>query len=101
MRVILLSAVWLISTFVYSGDIPAAAVKASLAAKSLLLDIAVIDENKLIAVGERGHILTSYDGTSWEQMNVPLQTTLTQVSRSLIGTRNTWFQSTSTPTTPI
>ncbi|GGO78915.1 hypothetical protein GCM10011348_11920 [Marinobacterium nitratireducens] len=48
-----------------------------LAAHSLLLDIERVD-GKLIAVGERGHIVTSTDeGGSWQQAPVPVRVTLT------------------------
>jgi photosystem II stability/assembly factor-like uncharacterized protein len=52
---------------------------APLASKSLLLDITEINQEKLVAVGERGHILYSTDGVNWQQAQVPLQTTLTAV----------------------
>lgn len=52
---------------------------APLASQSLLLDIFEIEQTKLIAVGERGHILLSGDGEHWEQAKVPTQTTLTAV----------------------
>ena len=46
---------------------------------SLLLDIAVL-ENEIVVVGERGHILKSRDdGNSWRQMNAPTRETLTNV----------------------
>lgn len=51
---------------------------APLASKSLLLDIDK-DASKLVAVGERGHILISSDGEHWEQKNVPTQSLLTSV----------------------
>ncbi|MDX2370322.1 MAG: hypothetical protein QNK36_18255, partial [Colwellia sp.] len=54
-------------------------VKAPLASQSLLLDITSIGQNKLVAVGERGHIIISTDGVNWQQANVPVQTTLTNV----------------------
>lgn len=54
-------------------------VKAPLASKSLLLDITNIAQEKLIAVGEHGHILYSNDGEIWQQADVPTQTTLTSV----------------------
>ena len=57
-----------------------AAMKSHLASKSLLLDIEKISEDKLVAVGEYGHILLSNDGEEWEQANVPVQSTLTAVS---------------------
>ncbi len=54
-------------------------VEARLASKSLLLDIAKVGLNKLVAVGEHGHILLSSDAVNWQQAEVPLQTTLTSV----------------------
>ena len=54
-------------------------VKAPLASKSLLLDITNIAQEKLIVVGEHGHILLSVDGQEWQQADVPVQTTLTSV----------------------
>lgn len=54
-------------------------VLAPLAAKSLLLDAAVAGE-RVVAVGERGHVLLSDDsGASWRQVVVPTRTTLTAV----------------------
>ncbi|MGV2873519.1 WD40/YVTN/BNR-like repeat-containing protein [Colwellia sp. E150_009] len=54
-------------------------VKARLASKSLLLDITKVGQDKLVAVGERGHIILSSDAVNWQQADVPLQTTLTSV----------------------
>ena len=55
------------------------ALKARLAARSLLLDIAAADGH-LVAVGERGHILFSDDrGATWTQADVPTTVTLTGV----------------------
>ncbi len=54
-------------------------VKARLASKSLLLDITSVEQNKLVAVGEHGHIILSSDAINWQQASVPLQTTLTSV----------------------
>lgn len=51
----------------------------ALAERSLLLDGQVIGD-RLIVVGERGHILTSEDnGRSWQQQAVPTRATLTSV----------------------
>lgn len=50
-----------------------------MASKSLLLDITAISSNKLAAVGQYGHILTSSDAVNWQQANVPVQATLTGV----------------------
>lgn len=60
-----------------TGNIPS--VKAPLASQSLLLDITKVGQNKLIAVGEHGHIILSTDAVNWQQADVPLQTTLTSV----------------------
>lgn len=52
---------------------------APLATESLLLDI-INTEQKLVVVGERGHILVSTDGgQNWVQKTVPTKTTLTGV----------------------
>jgi photosystem II stability/assembly factor-like uncharacterized protein len=55
------------------------ATKAVLAVKSLLLGIAPIGEEKLVAVGQHGHILLSENGDTWQQAEVPSRTTLTNV----------------------
>ncbi len=60
-----------------TGLIPS--VKSNLASKSLLLAITKVSKEKLIVVGPRGHILTSNDGINWQQENVPVQVTLTNV----------------------
>ena len=55
------------------------AVSARLAPASLLLDVACRGD-RLLAVGERGHILVSSDGgTSWTQAKVPTRALLTGV----------------------
>jgi photosystem II stability/assembly factor-like uncharacterized protein len=54
-------------------------VEARLASKSLLLDITKVGLEKLVAVGEHGHILLSSDAINWKQAQVPVQTTLTSV----------------------
>jgi len=54
-------------------------IKASLASKSLLLDVTNIGQSRLIAVGEHGHIILSSDAINWQQSDVPVQTTLTSV----------------------
>lgn len=59
---------------------PQPSFQAPLADKSLLLDISQISQSQgLIAVGERGHILISEDGQSWQQQAVPVTATLTAV----------------------
>ncbi|TWX64551.1 hypothetical protein ESZ36_19825 [Colwellia demingiae] len=59
--------------------IPTPAIESPLASKSLLLDISLIGQEKLITVGQHGHILLSNDGEKWQQANVPVQVTLTNV----------------------
>lgn len=55
------------------------AVIAPLAERSLLLDLEQVG-NKLIAVGERGHILISEDsGLNWSQVQAPTRSTLTGI----------------------
>jgi photosystem II stability/assembly factor-like uncharacterized protein len=55
-------------------------VMAPLASTSLMLDAVSLDD-RLVAVGERGHILISKDsGASWQQIEVPTQTMLTAVA---------------------
>jgi photosystem II stability/assembly factor-like uncharacterized protein len=61
----------------FSQQLPA--MQATLASKSLMLDIVNINDKQLVAVGERGHILLSNDAVSWRQANVPVRTTLTAV----------------------
>ncbi|KPA18914.1 BNR/Asp-box repeat-containing protein [Candidatus Magnetomorum sp. HK-1] len=51
-----------------------------LVTKSLLLDITKTSNLHFIAVGERGHIVYSYDGgNKWKQATVPTRSTLTSV----------------------
>ncbi|MCP4692324.1 MAG: hypothetical protein GY859_30040 [Desulfobacterales bacterium] len=51
-----------------------------MAEKSLLLDIAWAGDARLVAVGERGHVLLSDDkGGQWRQAKVPTRATLTAV----------------------
>jgi len=52
---------------------------APLASASLLLDVAALD-SRLVAVGERGHILVSTDdGRTWRQSDVPTRALLTGI----------------------
>lgn len=75
--------IFVLSYFLFSQPIMAAdilpAINAPLAKKSLLLDITQTDNESVIAVGERGHILRSNDGSNWVQASVPIQSTLTSV----------------------
>ncbi len=51
---------------------------AKLAGQSMLLD-GVSKDGVMSVVGERGHVLISTDGKTWEQIKVPTRTTLTGV----------------------
>ncbi len=63
--------------------------KASKASESLLLDISALPSGKLVAVGERGHILLSTDnGENWQQAVVPTQSSLTAVT--FVDENNGW-----------
>ena len=61
---------------------------ARLASRSLLLD-AVSDGNRIIAVGDRGHVLVSDDGGDlWTQVPVPTRSMLTAVA--MPDSKNVW-----------
>lgn len=55
--------------------------------KSLLLDVARVG-TRFIAVGERGAIIASNDGTQWAQLEVPVRSALTAVS--FVDDKNGW-----------
>lgn len=60
---------------------PQPAIKAPLADESLMLDI-VRHDRGFVAVGSRGHVLLSDDGSEWRQAtSVPVQATLTRVTQ--------------------
>lgn len=51
------------------------------AQRSLMLDVAALSGDRLVAVGERGHVLLSDDeGATWRQAAVPVRSTLTAVA---------------------
>ncbi len=61
------------------AEAPTPAVIAPLAVRSLLLDVTAVPGGGLVAVGERGHILTSADGNTWSQAPAPVRSGLTAV----------------------
>lgn len=83
----LVSAAILFAGFAFAQDegatAPAVKPRASqimaLAPKNLLLDITTAGE-RLIAVGDRGHVLHSTDGNTWTQSPAPVRAALTAVS---------------------
>ncbi|MFA5938095.1 MAG: YCF48-related protein [Sinimarinibacterium sp.] len=70
-----------------SGADATAAERAHKASRALLTAI-VRAGNRLVAVGSRGHILTSDDGATWTQAEVPVNVLLTAVS--FADARNGW-----------
>lgn len=58
---------------------PTPALMSKLASQSLLTDITKLAGNKLVSVGDRGHIITSDDGTTWTQSASPVNVLLTDV----------------------
>jgi len=58
-----------------------------LATRSMLLDVANTGE-RLIAVGDRGHILASTNGKDWVQVVAPVRSPLTGVS--FVDAKNGW-----------
>lgn len=56
-----------------------AAYQMARASKALLTDVVKVEGQKLVAVGERGHILFSQDGHSWTQAQVPVQSNMSSV----------------------
>jgi len=79
LRILVFCLGYILSVTANASNEPVSTIIAPLAEKSLLLDIVNIDNKKLVAVGERGHILTSVNGVDWQQVEVPTQATLTSV----------------------
>jgi len=73
--------VYLFSGFIYANSVGTVIESEiePLASKSLLLDIVVVDQTKLVAVGQHGNILISTDAINWQQALVPIQSTLTSL----------------------
>lgn len=74
-------AVSLAATTTASATDPRPAIPAPLAAETLVLDI-VQAGDRLVAVGDRGHVLYSTDGHDWTQAEVPVRAVLTAVAYS-------------------
>lgn len=75
------AALALVVAFHAAASEPRPAFQARLADRALVLDI-VRAGDRLVAVGERGHVLYSDDGRDWVQAEVPVQATLTRVAYS-------------------
>ena len=73
----LLPALFLNLTSQAAGD-TRPAVQAPLAATTLLLDAAAAGD-RVIVIGQRGHVLVSDDGDTWKQARVPVRALLTAV----------------------
>ena len=77
--VLLLVAAFWAPGWAFEDPLETAAFKSPLAQKSLLLDVA-LSGDRIVAVGERGHILYSDDnGQSWQQADVPVRVLLTSI----------------------
>jgi len=75
----LFSVLFLSKSYALDDVLDAPSMKTNLAAKSLLLDVASAGE-RIVAVGERGHIIYSDDqGANWTQADVPVSVSLTSV----------------------
>lgn len=61
---------------------------APLAAQTLTTDITQVNAEKYIAVGERGHVLLSTDGKTWQQVPIPTDALLTSVF--FVDEKNGW-----------
>lgn len=66
-------------SFFSLASLPEKAWMSPKAHQSLLLDLHVINQQRIIAVGERGHILLSKNGQDWQQISSPVDVTLTDV----------------------
>lgn len=60
--------------------------KSPIADKSIITNITSY-ENQVLAVGERGHILAWTDKDNWQQQNVPVSLTLTDITSLKDGTK--------------
>lgn len=60
--------------------------KSPIADKSIITNITSY-ENQILAVGERGHILAWTDKDNWQQQNVPVSLTLTDITSLKDGTK--------------
>lgn len=78
MRIILLGLLML-SISSHATDTPTPSISSKLSIKSMLLDIENVNNKFLVAVGARGHIIKVTSSDQWQQMQSPVQTTLTAV----------------------
>ena len=75
----LFSVLFLSKSYALDDVLDAPSMKTNLAAKALLLDVAAAGK-RIVAVGERGHIIYSDDqGVKWTQAKVPVSVSLTAV----------------------
>ncbi|WP_218573675.1 YCF48-related protein [Pseudomonas sp. OIL-1] len=83
LRCCLLLAIFLmsLSSFAFESPLSTPAIKSVKATKSPLTAVTKAGDGRLVAVGQRGHILVSDDsGVSWTQANVPVSSDLVAVS---------------------
>lgn len=78
MRIILLVLLFF-SLSSQANEAPKPSISSKLSIKSMLLDIENVNDEFVIAVGSRGHILKINSKEQWQQMQSPVQSTLTAV----------------------
>ncbi|WP_178114668.1 WD40/YVTN/BNR-like repeat-containing protein [Pseudomonas saliphila] len=70
-----------LTSFAFESPLSVSAVESVKAAKSPLTAVTKAGDERLVAVGQRGHILLSDDsGNTWRQANVPVSSDLVAVS---------------------
>lgn len=69
-----------LSCFSQAEEQATPAIMSPLAVKSMLFDVTNVNDEFMIAVGERGHILRAERLQDWQQVPVPSQTNLTAVT---------------------
>ena len=81
MRIIIsLAFAFLLSFQIKAEQVLSPAIISPLAVNSMLFDIVNVDNEFMVAVGIRGHILRGETVETWQQVEVPTQTTLTAVT---------------------
>ena len=78
MRIILVFLLFISATS-YGEQLANPAIKSKLAINAMLFDVENVNDEFLIGVGERGHIIKAKNADDWQQLSVPVQSTLTAV----------------------
>lgn len=78
-RSIIAASVLLLNPAVATEETQKSSLMAPLASQALITDITKVNKENFVAVGERGHVLSSNNGNDWQQINVPSDALLTAV----------------------